>query len=90
MHLPLTRAAYQYAELVVEKLANNNRSNVQNKHTHKAFAEEYPEGAERTKAVSELMRKVDLRKNQFSKWMKSAKPTTFRFFRPLGKYMKES
>ncbi|XP_059819303.1 general transcription factor II-I repeat domain-containing protein 2-like [Hypanus sabinus] len=62
-----------------EKLANNKKSNVarhfQNKHA--AFAQKYPDGDERKKAVSELMRKVDLSKNHFQKWMKSGKSTTY-------------
>jgi len=48
-----------------EKLANNKKSNVaghfQNKHA--AFAQKYPNGDERKKAVSKLMRKADLSKN---------------------------
>ncbi|XP_059843836.1 SCAN domain-containing protein 3-like [Hypanus sabinus] len=62
-----------------EKLANNKKSNVarhfQNKHA--AFAQKYPDGDERKKAVSELMCKVDLSKNHFKKWMKSGKSTTY-------------
>ncbi|CAH2294051.1 general transcription factor II-I repeat domain-containing 2A-like [Pelobates cultripes] len=45
-----------------EKFANNKKSNIarhfQNKHT--AFAEKYPDGDERRKAVAELMRKEEL------------------------------
>lgn len=65
-----------------EKLANNKRSNVtrhfQNKHT--AFSTKYLEGEERKKSVSELMKKADLRKNQFKNWIKSANSTTFASF----------
>ena len=52
-----------------EKLANNKRSNVAGhfNNAHKAFAEKYPVGEERKKAVKELMRKADLTKNQFKK-----------------------
>ncbi|KAM3848390.1 general transcription factor II-I repeat domain-containing protein 2-like [Vipera latastei] len=86
-----------------EKLANNKKWNVarhfQNKHT--AFAEKYPEGDERKKAVSELMQKVDLSKNSF-KWVKPANSTTYASFvaaqeivrheKPFtdGEYIKES
>lgn len=65
-----------------EKLANNKKSHVsrhfQNK--HKAFAQKYPDGDERKKAVSELMRKADQSKNHFKKWMKSANSTTYASF----------
>ncbi|XP_059835935.1 general transcription factor II-I repeat domain-containing protein 2A-like [Hypanus sabinus] len=65
-----------------EKLANNKKSKVarhfQNKHA--AFAQKYLDGDERKKAVSELMRKVDLSKNYFKKWMKSGKSTTYASF----------
>lgn len=87
-----------------EKLANNKKSNVakhfQNKHA--AFAQKYPDGDERKKAVSVLMRKVDLSKNHFKKWMKSANSTTYASFvapkeivrhrKPFtaGEYIKES
>ena len=63
-------------------MANNKRSNA-TRHfniTHKAFAEKYPEGEERKKAVRELMRKADLTKNQFKKWLKSANSTTYASF----------
>ncbi|XP_039186129.1 general transcription factor II-I repeat domain-containing protein 2-like [Crotalus tigris] len=90
-----------------EKLANNKKSNVarhfQNKHT--AFAEKYPDGDERKKAVLELMQKadlkVDLSKNHFKK-MNSAHSTTYASFvaaqeivrhgKPFtdGDYIKES
>ena len=65
-----------------KKLANNKRSNVarQFNNTHKAFAEKYPEGEERKKAVKELMRKADLMKNQFKKWLKSANSTIYASF----------
>lgn len=87
-----------------EKLGNNKKSNVarhfQNKHA--AFAQKYPDGDERKKAVSELMRKVDLSKNHFKKWMKSANSSTYASFvaaqeivrhgKPFtdGEYIKES
>ncbi|XP_069460653.1 general transcription factor II-I repeat domain-containing protein 2-like [Ambystoma mexicanum] len=65
-----------------EKFANNKKSNIarhfQNKHT--AFAEKYPDGDERRKAVAELMRKVDRSKNNFKKWVKSANSTTYASF----------
>ena len=65
-----------------EKLANNKRSNVARhfNNTHKAFAEKYSEGEERKKAVKELMRKADLTKNQFKKWLKSANSTKYANF----------
>ncbi len=57
-----------------EKLANIKKSNVerhfQNKHT--AFAEKYPAGDERRRAISELLRKADQSKTVFKKWMNSA------------------
>ena len=61
-----------------EKLANNKRSNVARhfNNAHKAFAKKYPE-EERKKAVKELMRKADLTKNQFKKWLKPANSTTY-------------
>ncbi|CAK6450535.1 unnamed protein product [Pipistrellus nathusii] len=65
-----------------ENFANNKKLNVarhfQNKHT--AFAEKYPDGDERRKAVAELMRKVDKSKNNFKKWVKSANSTTYASF----------
>uniref|UniRef100_A0A8D2J826 Uncharacterized protein n=1 Tax=Varanus komodoensis TaxID=61221 RepID=A0A8D2J826_VARKO len=65
-----------------EKLANNKKSNVarhfQNKHT--AFAEKYPDGDERKKAISELMQKADLSKNHFKKCIKPANSTTYATF----------
>lgn len=87
-----------------EKLSNNKRSNVARhfNNTHRAFAEKYPEGEERKKAVSELMRKADLTKNHFKKWVKSANSTTYASFvaaqeivrhgKPFtdGDYMKQS
>ena len=65
-----------------EKLANNKLSNVARhfNNTHKAFAEKYPEGKKRKKAVKKLMRKADLMKNQFKKWLKSANSTTYTSF----------
>ncbi|XP_072893486.1 general transcription factor II-I repeat domain-containing protein 2-like [Hemitrygon akajei] len=65
-----------------EKLANNKKSNVARhfQNTHAAFAQKYPDGDEREKDVSELMRKVDLSKNHFKKWMKSGKSTTYASF----------
>ncbi|KAM3841446.1 general transcription factor II-I repeat domain-containing protein 2-like [Vipera latastei] len=64
-----------------DKLANNKKSNVarhfQNKHA--AFAEKYPDGDERKKAISELMQKVDLSENHFMK-VKSANSTTYASF----------
>ena len=87
-----------------EKLANHKKSNVarhfQNKRA--AFAQKYPNGDERKKAVSELMRKADLSKNHFKKWMKSANSSTYVSFVTAqeivrhgklftdGKYIKES
>lgn len=87
-----------------EKFANNKKSNVarhfHNKHT--AFAEKYPAGDERKKAISELLRKVDLSKNHFKKWMRSASSTTYASFvaaqeivkhgKPLtdGEYIKDT
>jgi len=87
-----------------QKLTNNKKSNVarhfQNKHA--AFAQKYPNGDERKKAVSELMRKADLSKNHFKKWMKSANSSTYASFvaaqeivrhgKPFtdGEYIKES
>ena len=59
-------------------------------------------GDERKKAVSELMRKADLSKNHFKKWMKSANSSTYASFvaaqeivrhgKPFadGEYIKES
>ena len=87
-----------------EKLSNNKRSNVARhfNNTHRAFAEKYPEGEERKKAVSELMRKADLTKNHFKKWVKSANSITYASFvaaqeivrhgKPFtdGDYMKQS
>ncbi|XP_066471497.1 protein FAM200C-like isoform X2 [Tiliqua scincoides] len=86
------------------KLANNKKSNVerhfQNKHI--AFAEKYPDGEERKKAVAELMRKADRSKKHFKKRVKSANSTTYASFvatqemvrhgKPFtdGEYIKES
>ena len=47
---------------------------------HAVFAQKYTEGDERKKAVSELMQKVDLSKNHFKKWMKSANSSTYDSF----------
>ncbi|XP_039204228.1 uncharacterized protein LOC120310168 isoform X18 [Crotalus tigris] len=87
-----------------KKLANNKKSNVarhfQKKHT--AFAEKYPDGDERKKAISELMQMVDLSKNHFKECVKSANSTTYASFvaaqeivrhgKPFtdGEYIKES
>ena len=87
-----------------EKLTNNKRSNVARHfdNTHKVFAKKYPEGEERKKTVKELMRKADLTKNQFMKWLKSVNSTTYASFvaaqeiirhgKPFtdGEYVKES
>uniref|UniRef100_A0A8C9ZDY1 SPIN-DOC-like zinc-finger domain-containing protein n=1 Tax=Sander lucioperca TaxID=283035 RepID=A0A8C9ZDY1_SANLU len=85
-----------------EKLANNKKSNVARHFQNKHAAQKYPDGDERKKAVSELMRKVDLSKNHFKKWMKSANTSTYASFvaaqeivrhgKPFtdGEYMKES
>lgn len=81
LHSLLTRLGLPVCLICGEKFANNEKSNVarhfQNKHT--AFAEKYPDGDERRKAVAELMRKVDS-KNNFKKWVKSANSTTYASF----------
>ncbi|KAM4706621.1 general transcription factor II-I repeat domain-containing protein 2-like [Discoglossus pictus] len=76
-----------------EKFANNKKSNIarhfQNKHT--AFAEKYPDGDERQKAIAELMRKVDRSIYNFKKWVKSAN-STVKHGKPFtdGEYIKEA
>lgn len=61
-----------------EKLANNKKSNVARHFDNKlsTFAKKYPEGEERKKAVSELMRKAVVSRSHFKKWIKTANPTT--------------
>lgn len=87
-----------------EKLANKKKSNVARLFHNKfaAFPQKYSDGVERKKAVSELMLKADLSKNNFNKWMKSANSSTYasfvaaqeivRYRKPFtdGEYIKES
>ncbi|XP_076805287.1 general transcription factor II-I repeat domain-containing protein 2B-like [Clavelina lepadiformis] len=64
-----------------EKLANNQKSNVERhfENKHLSFAQKYS-GDARKKAVLELMRNVDRSKHQFNKWIKSANATTYASF----------
>ena len=61
-----------------ETLANNNKSNLErhfhNKHT--PFAEKYPAGDERIRAISVLLRKEEQSKCSFQNWIKSPNSTT--------------
>ncbi|KAM9717454.1 general transcription factor II-I repeat domain-containing protein 2A-like isoform 1-T1 [Menidia menidia] len=61
-----------------ERLANNKKSNVERhfENKHSVFAKRYPEGEERKKAVSELMRKAEASRSHFKKWIKTANSTT--------------
>ena len=61
-----------------EKLANNKKINVerhfQTKHT--VFAEKYPAGDERIRAVLELLWKSDQSKSTLKRWVKSTNSST--------------
>lgn len=60
-----------------EKLANNKKSNVERHfQTKKAFAEIYPAGDERKRAVSELLWKADQSKSALKRWVKSTNSST--------------
>ncbi|XP_067947554.1 uncharacterized protein [Watersipora subatra] len=65
-----------------EKFANNKKSNVARhfQNDHAAFAQKYLEGDERKKAILELMRKANLSKNHFKKWVMSANLTPYASF----------
>ena len=61
-----------------DKLGTNKKSNVERHfHSkHEAFAEKYPAGDARKRAISELVRKAEQSKHTFKKWIKSPNSTT--------------
>ena len=87
-----------------EKLANNKKSNVERHflNKHNVFAEKYPAGDQRKKAVLELRRRANQSKTFFSKWMNSSTSSTSASFiaareiachgKPFtdGEYLKET
>ena len=87
-----------------EKLANNKKSNVERHflNKHNVFAEKYPAGDQRKKAVLELRRRANQSKTFCSKWMNSSTSSTSASFiaareiachgKPFtdGEYLKET
>ena len=62
-----------------ENFANNKKSNLERHFLNKkqnTFAEKYPVGVARKRAIEELKHKADQSKNTFTKWMKSPSSTT--------------